>query len=377
MNYLHLILVAAALTHPANARLGPNAGHRAVRKDLATWTIGPFVRIDSVNPIITPRTASTFECPMRKTAVAWEHDNTFNPAAVERNGRLYVLYRAEDNSGQGIGGHTSRIGLAETRDGLRYTRLLQPVLYPAEDNQKQYDWPGGCEDPRIVETPGGYVLTYTAWNRKTPRLCVATSKDLVHWRKRGPAFAKAKGGKFLELATKSGAIVTQKQGDHFRAVKLHGQYWMYWGDGPVCLASSNNLIDWDPIAGADGKPLPILSARPGKFDSALPEAGPPAVLTPEGIVLIYNGKNAEEHGDPDISPGAYSAGQALFSSEEPTKVLQRLDKPFFKPERAFEVTGQYRSGTVFVEGLASFHKHLWLFYGAADSKVAVATYPKF
>ena len=59
-------------------------------------------------------------------------------------------------------------------------------------NFRQFDYPGGCEDPRIVQTEDGlYVLAYTSWNYKIPRLSIAFSKDLFHWEKKGPAFAKA------------------------------------------------------------------------------------------------------------------------------------------------------------------------------------------
>ena len=105
----------------------------------------------------------------------WEETATFNPAAVVRNGAVYVLYRAEDATGEAkIGLHTSRIGLAESKDGLRFTRRAAPVLYSQNDAQAANESPGGVEDPRIVETEDGrYVLTYTQWNRKVPRLAVA------------------------------------------------------------------------------------------------------------------------------------------------------------------------------------------------------------
>lgn len=340
-----------------------------IRQNLPGWAIGPFARAGNSEPVLTPLPDVTFPDPMTGKPVAWEHDNTFNPAATAKDGKLYVLYRAEDDSGQGIGFHTSRIGLASSSDGVHFERLSKPVLFPADDSQKQYDWPGGDEDPRVVSVGDGYLMTYTAWDRKTARLSTATSRDLVHWVKHGPVFAKTP---FLNTWSKSGSIVTRRVGDRFQAVRIHGLYWMFWGEGPICLATSRNLIDWTPVLGSDGKPLPILAKRPGLFDSSLTEAGPPAVLTPEGIVLIYNGKNQD---DSSISAGAYSAGEALMSPSDPAKVLKRLDKPFFRPERPWEVTGQYASGTVFVEGLAHFKGRLWLFYGAADSKVGVATAP--
>ena len=96
------------------------------------------------------------------------------------------------------------------------------------------------------------------------------------------------------------------------------------------------------------------------------------MITDRGIVLIYNGKNASHDGDTSLNAGAYSGGQALFDLAEPTKLIQRTDSPFFKPEAAFELTGQYRAGTTFLEGLVYFHHEWLLYYGCADSFVGVA-----
>src|ERR1700736_4711981 len=110
------------------------------------WELGPFARPASGNPVITPRPESSFDDPIAKKPVQWEALHTFNPAAIVRQGKVYVLYRAEDNSGKmQIGMHTSRLGLAESEDGLHFTRGLQPVFYPAGDDQKAREWPGGVE----------------------------------------------------------------------------------------------------------------------------------------------------------------------------------------------------------------------------------------
>ena len=141
------------------------------------WEIGRFTRPVSGNPIIAPRPESIFTDPILKKPVHWEVLHTFNPAAMVRDGKVYVLYRAEDDSGaMQIGGHTSRLGLAESQDGISFTRRPDPVFYPAGDAQQSREWPGGVEDPRIVETEDGtYVLTYTQWNRNIYSVGMATS----------------------------------------------------------------------------------------------------------------------------------------------------------------------------------------------------------
>ncbi len=332
----------------------------SVLAEVPAWSLGPFVRPVGVNPIIAPNTNSIFICPMSGKAVHWENLHAFNPSAVVKDNKVYVVYRAEDSSGSGkIGSHTSRIGLAVSEDGLHFKTLPAPVLFPAADDQKANEWTGGCEDPRLVEAEDGtFVITYTQWNHKVARLAVATSKDLKHWTKYGPIFDD------YPHSYKSGAIVTRVSGGRLKAAKINGKYWMYWGEGTVACASSDDLIHWH-------REKPVLFTRPGKFDSALVEGGPPAVLTDNGIIVLYNGKNAER-GDHSLSPGVYSGGQALFDAKDPTHLLARTDKPFYQPEMPYERTGQYAAGTTFIEGLVLFHNKWFLYYGCADSFVAVA-----
>jgi predicted GH43/DUF377 family glycosyl hydrolase len=346
----------------------------AAEVQLPQWQLGPFVRPVTGNPIITPDKDAVFEDPIAKAPVHWEALHTFNPAAVVRDGKVYVLYRAEDDSGtMQIGMHTSRLGLAESEDGVHFRRRGEPVFYPADDDQKEREWPGGVEDPRLVESPDGtYVLTYTQWNRKTYSVGIATSRDLVHWVKRGPAFGAT--GKYGDLMYKSAGIVTRVSHGRLLAARIRGHYWMFWGEIHVHLATSDDLIHWHPVEDASGAPIELLSARPGHFDSSFPETGPPPVLTKRGIVVIYNGKNAPEDGDPALGPNAYAAGQALFAADDPAKLLARSDAPFFYPEEPYEKTGQYAAGTTFAEGLVLFKGEWFLYYGCADSLVGVAVY---
>lgn len=358
----------------AVALLGGAALHA---QNTPSWGIGPFTRPADGNPVITPQPASKFMDPIAKKPIAWEALHTFNPAAIVRKDKVYVLYRAEDNTGaMEIGGHTSRLGLAESSDGIHFKRMPEPVFYPAEDDQKAREWPGGVEDPRIVESEDGtYVLTYTQWNRETYSVGIATSRDLVHWTKHGPAFLTAAGGKYAHLKYKSAGIVTRLDKDRLIAAKINGFYWMYWGEGTIHLAASTDLIHWTPVDDVRGAPVELLKPRPGHFDSTFPETGPPPVLTSAGIVMIYNGKNAVKGGDPKLGPGAYAAGEALFAANNPAMLLTQTAEPVLKPELPYEKTGQYAAGTTFAEGLVYFHKKWFLYYGCADSLVAVATAP--
>ena len=333
-----------------------------------SWMFGPFVKPAQPNPVISPNPTSRFRSPISDSVVAWEEYATFNPAAVVRDGRILVLYRAEDASGQQqIGGHTSRLGLAESSDGVHFTRRATPVLYPDTDAQRQNEWPGGVEDPRIVQAGDStYVLTYTQWNREVPRLAVATSRDLIHWTKHGPAFARVAAAKYLRVESKSGAILSRVEGDRIIATRVNGTYWMYFGVPDLRIATSDNLLDWTPLEDADGQPVKVLSARPGHFDSWLVEAGPPALITSHGILVLYNAGS--------LPSRTYSAGQALFDLRDPTKLIARSDSAFIKPTESYERTGQYAAGTTFVEGLVPFRGRWYLYYGTADSRVGVAVW---
>ena len=350
---------------------------------LPYWAIGGFTRPEGKNPMISPIANNLFYCPVKKAQVRWECADTFNPAAVEKDGKVCVLYRAEDDPNAGIGKRTSRIGLVESADGINVDyRSSSPVMYP--DNSaisQEYEWPGGTEDPRVVEAEVDgaplYVMTYTSWNRKTARLSVATSRDLKTWTHHGPCFRTAYDAKFANLACKSGSIVTEIKDGRLQATKIlvngEEKYFMYWGEYWVCGATSDDLITWTPIVDGSTELLYLAKPRKGFFDSMLTECGPPAVMTEDGIVLIYNGKNASgSNGDACYAANTYAAGQMLFSRDNPLSLVDRLDKPFFRPIADFERSGQYAAGTVFTEGLV-WHQDKWfLYYGCADSFVGVA-----
>ncbi|HUQ66508.1 MAG TPA: glycoside hydrolase family 130 protein [Flavitalea sp.] len=346
-----------------------------------SWMIAPFNKADNVNPILTPGPRK-FKDPILNKQVGWEEKYVFNPAAVVRNGKVYLLYRAEDTVQKFAG--VSRIGLAESIDGLHFKRRSSPVLYPANDNFKKFEWEGGCEDPRIVEDDHGtYYMTYTAYDGTTARLFIATSKDLIHWKKHGSVFTKAENGKYINYWSKSGSIVAKRRGNKIIAAKVQGKYWMYWGESNIYLATSSNLIDWTPVPETDPAKKQYDSLRnyeafriafgprKGNFDSQLVEPGPPAMLTTNGIVFIYNSRNSPEYGDKSIPAGTYSAGQILADKNDPFKISDRSEKSFFTPDKPYEITGQVNN-VCFLEGLVYFKNKWFLYYGTADQQIAVA-----
>jgi predicted GH43/DUF377 family glycosyl hydrolase len=291
---------------------------------------GAWHRLSAV-AVIAPRGSS------------WEAAGTFNPAVVVRGDKIVMLYRAQDKQG------TSSLGYAESKDGIHFSRRDQPVLRPTED----YEEGGGVEDPRLVLFGDTYYLTYTGYNRKDAQLCLATSKDLIHWERKGVILPAYKGNWNVRW-TKSGAIVP---------AQIDGKYWMYFlgttadNRDQAGLAYSTDLLHW-----TEATKGPVLPVRSGRFDSRVAEPGPPPIITPQGIVLIYNGADDKL---------VYRTGIAIFDRKEPSKLLWRSDQPVFFPEKEWEIVGQVPN-VVFVEGMIEQRDRYLFYYGGADKFVGVA-----
>jgi predicted GH43/DUF377 family glycosyl hydrolase len=310
------------------------------------WDVGPFVK--HKESVLRPTRDSVFRCPIRGREVRWEEQNTYNPAAVVRGGKVYILYRADDRSPDLGWGRTCRIGLAHSEDGIHFTRHEKPVLYPDNDEWKQYEWEGGCEDLHIIEGEDGtYYMNYTTWSGKQDTMSVATSRDLVHWTKHGPAFRKNAPEKVY--GTRSGVVVSRREGDRLIATKIDGKYWMYYTH-PCALAWSENLIDWTPVG---------RSVWGGSH-----EAGAIALLREDGILLLTQGGHRWL--------GAWTLRQSLIDRDDLATVLQEQTEPFVYPEYEWEKRGMTGNTTV-SNGLVHFQDKWLLYYGAADRVIGLAT----
>ncbi len=267
----------------------------------------------------------------------------FNPAVVKDGDRYVMLYRAQDAS------KTSRLALATSADGVHFQRADALALAP----EAEYERGGGVEDPRLVKIGDVFYLTYTAYDGTDAQLALATSKDLRAWERRG-VIMPAGRGRWNVHWTKSGAILDQR---------VNGRYWMYYmadaagAYDQTGVAWSEDLVHWTEALDA-----PVLPRRPGRFDSRVVEPGPPPVLTPEGILLVYNGADDRL---------VYRTGWALFDARDPTRLRARSDTPIFAPEHPWETTGQVPN-VVFVEGLVREGPRWLFYYGAADTRVGVA-----
>ena len=201
-----------------------------------------------------------------------------------------------------------------------------------------------------------YYLTYTGYNKKDAQLCLATSKDLVHWQRQGVILPAYKGHWNVGW-TKSGAIVPEK---------INGRYWMYFlgtsadKTDQMGLASSTDLLHW-----TEATDEPVLPRRPGQFDSRVVEPGPSPIVTKDGIVMVYNAADDKL---------VYRTAIAVFDRSDPRRLLWRSEQPVFFPEENWERIGQVPN-VVFVEGMARVDKSYYFYYGAADKYVGMVRVP--
>lgn len=295
--------------------------------------IGPF-RDYNKNPILKPDSG-------------FDSRGAFNPAVIKEGDNYFMLYRAESPDDS----LTGKIGLARSQDGINFVKYPEAVIVPDEDFDRF-----GCEDPRLVKVGGTYYLTYVG-NRgryETVNICLATSNDLIHWKKHGAILMLPKD--WAQGQMKAGAILPEK---------INERYVMYfmgekepWKPA-IGLAYSDDLIKWD-------EPLsePVLLPRIGYFDSQGVEPGPPPVLTEEGIWLIYCGW-AEDC--------VYKVGAALFSREDPSVILERSGEPILSTKDWGKTFGGIANHIV-AEGLVRDENRWLLYYGAADRACCLATW---
>jgi predicted GH43/DUF377 family glycosyl hydrolase len=235
---------------------------------------------------------------------------------------------------------------------LHFTRSDKPVLYAKPEDaflgslRDSKDASVTYGDSRIYENEQGTIYLFFNFFSYQPakrapmqELAVATTRDMQHWTVQGRAFAKqAKrdadvipGKKVPRLWP---AIVTRLERGRLVPARIKGKYWMYlsnvapqFSDGFV--ATSENMLDWEIYRDAQGQPAKMLALRPGYFDSNWidPVA---AVLREDGILLIYNGVNADPKmgGDPRRPPFTHYPAQALFDKNDPTRLLKRSESPF-------------------------------------------------
>ncbi|MGH8023784.1 MAG: hypothetical protein ACRED1_09400 [Limisphaerales bacterium] len=301
------------------------------------WAIGPFVRY-GCNPILRP------------TGTGWQGWNVYNPGVIFDHGSFRMLYRGQEKVKDGSKEKTlSRIGYAQSLDGVTFRRNSAPVIDADEPFETKY----GCEDPRLVEYHGVYYAFYTGnLNAHSGEICLceAVSTDCLHWKKIG----------IIERGTKNGAIVRDPAG---APVKINGQFAMYTGNSSLGICHSPDLIHWGPIHWIDPH-LPPGWVAPYEPCVAVADY---SASEPNNIVVFIagtlNGKGK----------WFYAISELLFSRLDLAHKVAQLDDCIMKPVESYE-NGTFNH-CIWMNSILRHDGQWWMHYGAGDRYIALATAP--
>jgi predicted GH43/DUF377 family glycosyl hydrolase len=319
---------------------------------------------------------------LNKTLLGFESHAVLNPAVIMRDGKIHMFYRAVAL------GNYSTIGYCTLSSPLVVdSRKDVPVLFPQFDFECQ-----GLEDPRIVLIDDVYYLTYTGFDGFNALGAVATSKDLVVWEKHGLIVPKIAIEEFRHLSQTRGAL--NEKYHRFNKVPIFSDIQpnklFLWDKNVVFFPRKINgkfafihriKPDIQLVQGLDS----ISDLTPDYWQKYFlsfsenillsPEfphevsymgGGCPPIETEAGWLLIY-------HGVHDTVEGyVYSACAALLDLENPEKVIARLPYPLFYPEEWWERQGEVNN-VCFPSGALVYDDRLYVYYGAADERIAVAS----
>lgn len=316
---------------------------------------------------------------LETTKLNFENKGVFNPACIKKGKYVHMFYRAWDKNNR------STIGYCKLEGPLKVIeRAKKPILFPEES----YEY--NLEDPRIVYLNRRYYLTYTAYDGKNVRIAYATSEDLKTFTKRGTISPEITYNKAEKLFNKC-------------ANKLKDRYFLF-ASSYKCRAGMDALL-WDKdamlfpqkikgkfallhrilpdiqvIYFKDFKDLTlsywkkyfkklcdfVVLESKHWFETRNIGGGCPPIETDKGWLLIY-------HAVDDMDVGkTYRAGAALLDKKDPTKVLGHLHEPLLSPEKPYEKKGNINN-VIFPTGAVVFDKRLYIYYGAADTSIAVAS----
>lgn len=291
------------------------------------------------NPILKPKAENS-----------WEDRLVFNPAAIELDGAVHILYRAMSTD------NTSTIGYAKSEDGLNITeRLDDPIYVPRDDYEMKKNGENcfsGCEDPRIVEIGDRLYMTYTAYNgADVPRVAVTSisKKDFLNrdWNWSMPVLLTPKG-----IDDKDACILPRPIRGRYMIIHRVNSNVVY--DFIDDLSFLNDLVEKNSF---------LFGPRKGMWDGEKVGITSPPMETDDGWLLLYHG----------VSKGSiYRVGAMLLDKKNPTIILSRTVDPIFEPQEDYEKVGDVPN-VVFPCGSVIRDGKIYIYYGGADAVVGVAT----
>jgi predicted GH43/DUF377 family glycosyl hydrolase len=316
-----------------------------------------------------------------KTSLEFENEGVLNPAVIREGDSVHLFYRAVRK------GNHSSIGYCRLDGPLTVAeRWDKPVMVPEFEYESQ-----GVEDARIVKIDDLFYMTYTGYDGTNARGALATSKDLMHFKKQGIIVPPITYSEFVLLAESAGKVNEKYYRNH--------KFYLQKADPEKKIMLWDKNVVFFPRR-IIGKLVFLHRIRPGiqivsvkslkeltrefwknyfldlqehivfdplyDHESSYIGSGCPPVETEHGWLLIYHGVEKTDRGL------VYSACAALLDLNDPSKELARLPYALFSPEHEWELYGEVNN-VVFPTGTALFGNTLFIYYGAADTQIACAS----
>lgn len=279
----------------------------------------------------------------------WESQAVFNPAAIYLNKKVHIIYRAMSKD------NTSVFGYATTKNGFNLDfKSKNPIYIPREDFElkKAPNANSGVEDPRIVKIENKIYMFYTAYDGiNSPR--IALTYILVNdFLKQNWNWAKPILISPPDIDDKDAAVFPEKINGHYVIIHRVGK--------DMDLSFHKNL-NFDGQTWLEE--YRWLKPRPGYWDSEKVGLSGPPIKTKKGWVVLYHGFNNRK---------IYKIGAILTDLKNPAKIIARTDYPLFEPETDYEKLGVVNN-VVFPCGNVVINNKLYIYYGAADKFIGVAS----
>jgi len=318
---------------------------------------------------------------LSRTDLEFENEGVLNPAVIREGDSVHMFYRAVKT------GNNSSIGYCRFDGPLTLAeRWDRPFMSPESGFESQ-----GVEDARIVKIDDLYYFTYTGYDGINARGALATSGDLWHLKKQGVIVPQITYSEFVMMAESAGKVNENyyrnhkfyyHEADPEKKIMLWDKNVMFFprkiNDKLVFLHRIRPGIQIAEINDISDLTLEfwktyflhfqehIVMDPVYKHESNYIGSGCPPVETEQGWLMIYHG--VEE----TVNGCVYSACAAMLDLNEPLKVLARLPYALFSPEHPWELNGEVNN-VVFPTGTALFGNTLFIYYGAADTQIAVAS----
>ncbi len=317
-----------------------------------------------------------------ETELHFENEGVFNPGSLQDERGIHLYYRAVSE------GNYSTVGYARMSDPITVAeRFEYPIYTPQHPSEKH-----GVEDPRIVKFDGTYYLTYTAYDGFNALGALATSTDGLHFKREGIITPEISLLDMERHLVDAGHKLNKKYFSHidmlhrrepipeqvlvwdkdvvFFPRKINGKFAFMHRIWPgIQVVMYEKMEDLTPEFWKDyflQFPKHIMMDPLFDFESYHIVAGCVPIETPDGWLIIYHGVEKMKYGN------IYHAAAALVDLENPTRIIGRLEVPLLSPAHEYEQVG-YVNNVVFPTGTAQVGDALYIYYGASDSHIAVAS----